>query len=186
MPLLCRQASTHSVLELRLSRDVFDGQQAPSIPCFSLLCLIFKYTIPYHTIPYHTIPYHTIPYLAPQDDEPAAEARAHVTDSGPCVIYMFAYSCRVPLSFLPSPNARVPLFLRREPGSPRGCPSGSAGHPVWIAFGVGPTGVATAAHRARPELRRENVFVYCDRRVRALVCADFLTLCAYPRSADRM
>ena len=50
----------------------------------------------------------------------------------------------------------------REPGSPRGCPSGSAGHQVWIAFGVGPTGVATAAHRARPELRRENVFVYCD------------------------
>ena len=151
MPLLCRQASTHSVLELRLSRDVFDGQQAPSIPCFSLLCLIFKYTIPYHTIPYHTIP-----YLAPQDDEPAAEARAHVTDSGPCVIYMFAYSCRVPLSFLPSPNARVPLFLRREPGSPRGCPSGSAGHQVWIAFGVGPTGVATAAHRARPELDARN------------------------------
>ena len=33
---------------------------------------------------------------------------------------------------------------------------------MWIAFGVGPTGVATAAHRARPELRRENVFVYCD------------------------
>ena len=115
MPLLCRQASTHSVLELRLSRDVFDGQQAPSIPCFSLLCLIsnipFYYT--YGTnIPYHTIPYHTIPYLAPQDDEPAAEARAHVTDSGrPCIIYMFAHSCRVPLSFLPSPNARVPLFL---------------------------------------------------------------------------
>ena len=87
MPLLCRQASTHSVLELRLSRDVFDSQQAPSIPCFSLLCLISN-------IPF----YYTYGTYGTKYDESAQQ--------GPPLLYIWQ---AVGLS----PNARVPVSLLR-------------------------------------------------------------------------